>query len=296
MKFMSNQTKLRPHLFFGVSVTAANLACGVYYINNQDWINVDWEANSPAVRQMNLSSTLEFDDAIFDFVYTSHFIEHLSLEASKKFLNECRRILKPGGVIRIVTPDFHKICEEYIRQYTLGNQLFAEFIKFSLTDQMTRIKPGGQFHYWRKLAETNNNLRDYIQTWTGISTTQIRSPQMKQDMLTKALRAFRKVVRNPKSVIRVLIWKYCHLAIYIFPSWFRQNHIALCRPGERHLYIHDFNSLADTLQGMGFKSVTKVTPDTSISNQRDFRTLDIDDEGKPRKGVESMYIEAVRDS
>ena len=86
---MSNQPKLGPRLDFGVSVTAVNLACGVYYINNQDWINVDWEANSPGVRKMNLSSTLEFDNAMFDFVYTSHFIEHLSLDASKRFLSEC---------------------------------------------------------------------------------------------------------------------------------------------------------------------------------------------------------------
>ncbi|MGL4880978.1 MAG: class I SAM-dependent methyltransferase, partial [Waterburya sp.] len=48
---------------------------------------------------------LEFEDNTFDFIFSEHFFEHLFLNEAVKLLKECRRILKPHGVIRIVVPD-----------------------------------------------------------------------------------------------------------------------------------------------------------------------------------------------
>jgi hypothetical protein len=58
---------------------------GVCYINIQDWINIDREANSPAIPKMKLSSIVELDFAIFEFTYSSHLMKHLSFEASAQF-------------------------------------------------------------------------------------------------------------------------------------------------------------------------------------------------------------------
>ncbi|MEZ5385003.1 MAG: methyltransferase domain-containing protein [Prosthecobacter sp.] len=48
---------------------------------------------------------LEFEDAEFDFIVSEHFFEHLWLPDALALLRECRRILKPGGVIRTCIPD-----------------------------------------------------------------------------------------------------------------------------------------------------------------------------------------------
>lgn len=48
---------------------------------------------------------LDFEDATFDFIVSEHFFEHLYLPDAVALLTECRRILKPGGVIRSCVPD-----------------------------------------------------------------------------------------------------------------------------------------------------------------------------------------------
>jgi predicted SAM-dependent methyltransferase len=48
---------------------------------------------------------LDFEDETFDFIYSEHVLEHLFMDESLSLLEECCRILKPSGVIRIVVPD-----------------------------------------------------------------------------------------------------------------------------------------------------------------------------------------------
>ena len=45
--------------------------------------------------------------------YAEHLIEHLSLEQGVVLMRECRRVLKPGGVLRLATPDLADIVRDY---------------------------------------------------------------------------------------------------------------------------------------------------------------------------------------
>ncbi len=49
-----------------------------------------------------------------DVVYCSHVLEHLSLSAFEDALKNTYKILKPGGVFRLVLPDFRVLVDEYI--------------------------------------------------------------------------------------------------------------------------------------------------------------------------------------
>jgi SAM-dependent methyltransferase len=49
-----------------------------------------------------------------DAVYHSHVLEHLEREHAGPFLAEARRVLKEGGVLRVVVPDFEYQCRTYI--------------------------------------------------------------------------------------------------------------------------------------------------------------------------------------
>jgi 2-polyprenyl-3-methyl-5-hydroxy-6-metoxy-1,4-benzoquinol methylase len=51
---------------------------------------------------------------MFDAVTSSHTIEHLHDPA--RFLRECRRILKPGGRLAIVTPNVQSLCHRFFKQ------------------------------------------------------------------------------------------------------------------------------------------------------------------------------------
>lgn len=90
------------------------------------WINIDMCLN-PKVLAMKLPRGLRrFDDNSVNYIYTSHFFEHLEYpgEASD-FVKECHRILAPGGGLRIVVPGIEKI----IRAYVQDNQDFFKIQK-----------------------------------------------------------------------------------------------------------------------------------------------------------------------
>jgi predicted SAM-dependent methyltransferase len=72
------------------------------------WLNTDRDPNSGAV-YLDAAKPFPFEDETFDYVYSEHLIEHLPYEAGVSMLEECRRILKPGGRIRIATPAMEQI-------------------------------------------------------------------------------------------------------------------------------------------------------------------------------------------
>jgi predicted SAM-dependent methyltransferase len=62
-------------------------------------------------------------DEVFDWVYSEHFIEHISLEQAVVWMKEVRRVLKRGGFLRLSTPDMAR----YIAGYTdPSGAFFAE--------------------------------------------------------------------------------------------------------------------------------------------------------------------------
>ena len=273
-------------------MVALNLACGVYFISNSDWVNVDWEANSPEVQQMNLSKPLRFESEKFDFVYTSHFIEHINYLQAEMLLEECYRVLSPGGVIRIITPDFEKICREYLRQIESGSLQKSEFVEFTLIDQMVRNKPGGESGVWSALSQGNTDLKEFMSFWAGAPVGQRQSESFAKSKLNSLWKNIMRAAKNPQSFKRYLLWRYCKMISMLFPKWFRDQHIAFCRPGERHLYIFDFKSLKELMEKVGFIEIIRSSAGSSISGRSDFLRLDLDSHGNPRKGEESMYIEA----
>ncbi len=53
----------------------------------------------------NAAHGLPFADNAADFIYSSHFLEHLFKDEARRVLRESLRALKPGGTIRVCVPD-----------------------------------------------------------------------------------------------------------------------------------------------------------------------------------------------
>ncbi len=69
------------------------------------WLCTDLTPSSDDVVYLDVRKPFPFDDALFDYVFSEHLIEHLSWSDGGRMLLECRRVLKPGGIIRTATPD-----------------------------------------------------------------------------------------------------------------------------------------------------------------------------------------------
>ncbi|HLY80496.1 MAG TPA: methyltransferase domain-containing protein [Caulobacteraceae bacterium] len=68
------------------------------------WLNADIEL-APGVFHMDATRPFPLGDGGFGFVFSEHMIEHIGYAEAGAMLRECHRVLRPGGVIRIVTPD-----------------------------------------------------------------------------------------------------------------------------------------------------------------------------------------------
>lgn len=96
-----------------------NIGAGQWWVRH--WYNLD---APPGVRSYHSNfidfpfdlcsdEPLPFDDRSVRLFYSSHTIEHLPQVHLEHMFRECFRSLKPGGAIRLTTPDFDKAADAY---------------------------------------------------------------------------------------------------------------------------------------------------------------------------------------
>ena len=80
----------------------------------QGWLNTDYYVcdRQPLV-PLNATRPFPIPDAVFDYVFSEHLIEHLSYESGLSMLRECHRVLKPGGMVRVATPALETLLAIY---------------------------------------------------------------------------------------------------------------------------------------------------------------------------------------
>ena len=119
-----------------------NLGCGAKASEKKEVVNIDWNIylrirrNPIAYRAAlaifkgyrrerlqaipdnilvhDLSQGIPFPDSSVDAVYHSHFLEHLDKDLIPGFFKEVQRVLKKGGLQRIVVPDFESLSRSYL--------------------------------------------------------------------------------------------------------------------------------------------------------------------------------------
>jgi predicted SAM-dependent methyltransferase len=66
--------------------------------------------------QLDITEPLPFADDSVDWVYAEHLIEHVPLLDAINWLAEVHRILAPGGLVRITTPDLRVYAVSYLAE------------------------------------------------------------------------------------------------------------------------------------------------------------------------------------
>lgn len=126
------------------------------------FLNVDIrpEVNPDIVS--NAVSLPMIDTDSVDEIYFCHGIEHLKYAEVQPALAEWKRILTPGGLLRLSVPDFAALCGIYaskqprklhlIRGALSGGQEYPDNIHYSAWDEMTLVEVltiAGYSNIWR---------------------------------------------------------------------------------------------------------------------------------------------------
>lgn len=67
------------------------------------------------VRRYDCTKPLPYQDGTVDHLLCSHMLEHLPVETVEKMLADFHRVLRPGGTLHVIVPDFRRMTEKYIR-------------------------------------------------------------------------------------------------------------------------------------------------------------------------------------
>ncbi len=86
----------------------------------------------------------------YDWIIASHVIEHVPDLAG--FLNECRKLLKPGGTLSLAIPD-KRYCFDYHRPLSTTGDVLQAF-----AEQRKRHPPGLVFDYFASAASLNGSI------------------------------------------------------------------------------------------------------------------------------------------
>lgn len=104
-----------------------HIGCGLNLLNG--WLNTDIlnKANNRNVMYMDAGSPFPIPNQSFNYIFSEHLFEHLTYEQAKNMLNECYRILKPNGIVRIATPDIKFLIDLYLNPQKEINKSYIEF-------------------------------------------------------------------------------------------------------------------------------------------------------------------------
>ena len=84
-------------------------------ILNHDQLAFARVARDTAIRWADAARRIPLPDASASAAYSSHMVEHLAPGQARSFLAEVRRVLAPGGVLRLALPDLRKLAADYAR-------------------------------------------------------------------------------------------------------------------------------------------------------------------------------------
>ena len=77
------------------------------------WLSLDIDPDEQALR-LDASKPWPFPDGCARAVRAEHMIEHLTWEEAELCIGEMARVLEPGGLCRICTPDLEGIARAYL--------------------------------------------------------------------------------------------------------------------------------------------------------------------------------------
>jgi predicted SAM-dependent methyltransferase len=121
------------------------------------WLNSDLFPNHWKIVRLDATKPFPLPDASFSFAFSEHMIEHVPLMGARSMLAECYRVLQPGGLIRLATPDLAHVIQihaatdpttkDYLRWAIAHNRLPADLPADTVVINSLFHDHGHQFLY-----------------------------------------------------------------------------------------------------------------------------------------------------
>jgi predicted SAM-dependent methyltransferase len=270
-----------------------NLGCGHYFSNDVRWTNIDFVSTGEGVIAHNLLQGIPANDVSFDAVYHSHVLEHFTKANGFKFMQECYRVLKPNGIIRIAIPDLEQIAKLYIKFLEQGvasendEQIRANYnwMLIEMYDQTVRNHSGGEMadylskdqiinenFVFERIGEEGRAIRNYF-----VNQPQNSSSKRKKRTFAKLIQA---IVRR-SNPFKKTNTQQMNESI----GKFRLQ-------GEIHQWMYDRYSLSHLLKLLGFKNIQIKT--AFASNIESWNEFHLDVKNNETRKPDSLFIEAVK--
>jgi len=259
-----------------------NIGCGSTW--HPDWVNLDVRPMDPKVHQWDAGKGLPFEDGQAEVCYASHVLEHFTSDQAKGLLQECRRVLRPGGVIRLAVPDLERIASQ---QHT--------WMTLELLDQLVRDQSGGEMERYLR-TQAHSNI-DYVTARIGAGARMYMdhvsegiSRSHPSGVTASAHIPDRTMMKKVVGKVRSVVARAVESMINGDPEALRVGRFRLS--GECHRWMYDRFSLRQLLEQTGF---TKIQVCTAFDSRIDrFSSFDLDVvNGRVRK-PDSLFMEAVK--
>ena len=90
-----------------------NLGAGTEW-SKKGWETLDHDDVTKPLKLRNQAWKLPYDNELFEIVFCSHVIEHISHFQIEKTICEINRVMKKDGILRLIAPDLKKLSLAYI--------------------------------------------------------------------------------------------------------------------------------------------------------------------------------------
>jgi predicted SAM-dependent methyltransferase len=259
-----------------------NVGCGNRF--HPDWINVDVVSRHKEVMECNILKGIPFPDNSMDAVYHSHVLEHFPKAEGERFIRECHRVLKSGGILRIAVPDLERIARTYLEKMELAAKGDSQarhdynWMMLELYDQTIRNESGGEMKDF--ITQEHIPNEDFVYTRVGAEARDLREALAAWNKRTDLKKKIAELIRSMKRFRDRLPF----MRFYSIGK-FRNR-------GEIHYRMYDRYSLIALLTSCGFVNA-RVTG-ASASDIAGWSHFGLDEKNGVSHKPDSLFVEAVK--
>ena len=155
----SQSRKLIKQYLKQADIPRLTIGCGRNVLKG--WLNTDLypqKSDQATVVYLDAGIRFPFEDSTFDYIYSEHIFEHLTFTDSCNMLEECYRVLKPNGTMRLALPHFGFLLGLYQDPEADVNQAY---IKSTIRDRMPEIHAVLGDSQYANVYVINNFYRDW---------------------------------------------------------------------------------------------------------------------------------------
>ncbi len=147
-----------------------------------EWLTIDLTSQSDLY--WDLRKGIPFPDKRISRIYSSHFFEHLSFPEIQQFLQECKRVLIPGGEFSICVPNARIYLEAYVKGESMDSTFFGYAPAYNNTTRIDYVNYMAYMNGEHKYMFDEENLV-FILKYAGFSNVQLREFDPAIDLLER---------------------------------------------------------------------------------------------------------------